>query len=107
MLLCMLTDSLMLVVPLLAASMFFLELTIAPMYAVPMDMSREFAGVGSSFIIMGVALAGIISPVVFGWLIDLTGSWNVPFASGVAILLFGALVVCFLRPDRPFVAPGR
>jgi MFS family permease len=102
---CLLIHELSTVVALLAASMFFLELTIAPMYAVPMDISREYAGLGSAYIIMGVAIAGIISPVVFGWLIDLTGNWNVPFATGIVILLIGAAVVGGLRPDVPLKLP--
>jgi MFS family permease len=103
---CLFIDNLSIVVALLAAAMFFLELTIAPMYAVPMDISKEYAGLGSAYIIMGVAIAGIISPVVFGWLIDLTGNWNVPFATGVVILLTGAAVVGVLRPDVPLRVPA-
>ena len=103
---CLFIKDLTTVVALLAASMFFLELTIAPMYAVPMDISKEYAGLGSAYIIMGVAIAGIISPVVFGWLIDLTGNWNVPFATGVVILVIGAAVVGVLRPDVPLVIPA-
>lgn len=99
-------DDLRIVVPLLAGAMFFLELTIAPMYAIPMDVSKEYAGLGSAYVIMGVGLAGIISPVVFGWLIDLTGNWNVPFATGVAILLVGAAAVPLLRPDLPLLIPS-
>jgi MFS family permease len=99
----MFLNDLRVVVPLLAGAMFFLELTIAPMYAIPMDVTKEYAGLGSAFVIMGVAIAGIISPVVFGWLIDRTGNWNVPFATGVGILLLGALAVGLLRPDVPFV----
>jgi MFS family permease len=101
----MFLDDLRVVVPLLAGAMFFLELTIAPMYAIPMDISKEYAGLGSAYVIMGVGLSGIVSPVVFGWLIDLTGNWNVPFASGVGILLGGALAVVLLRPDLPLVIP--
>jgi MFS family permease len=103
---CLFVSDLNIVVALLALSMFFLELTIAPMYAVPMDISKEYAGLGSAYIIMGVAIAGIVSPVVFGWLIDLTGNWNVPFATGVVILLIGAAVVGVLRPDVPLVVSG-
>lgn len=104
---CLFIKDLTTVVTLLAASMFFLELTIAPMYAIPMDMSKEYAGLGSAYIIIGVAIAGIVSPVVFGWLIDLTGNWNIPFATGVVILLVGAGVVGVLRPDLPLVIPAR
>jgi MFS family permease len=99
-------NDLRIVVPLLAGAMFFLELTIAPMYAIPMDVSKEYAGLGSAYVIMGVGLAGIVSPVVFGWLIDLTGNWNVPFATGVAILLVGAAAVPLLRPDLPLLIPS-
>jgi MFS family permease len=99
-------NDLRIVVPLLAAAMFFLELTIAPMYAIPMDISKDYAGLGSAYVIMGVGLAGIVSPVVFGWLIDLTGNWNVPFATGVAILLMGAAAVPLLRPDLPLLIPS-
>ncbi|MGK3945846.1 hypothetical protein ABK046_46815, partial [Streptomyces caeruleatus] len=83
--------------------MFFLEMTIAPMYAIPMDISKDYAGLGSAYVIMGVGISGVVSPVVFGWLIDLTGNWNIPFASGIAILLAGALAVVLLRPDVPLV----
>ena len=103
---CLFIQDLATVVALLAASMFFLELTIAPMYAIPMDISQEYAGLGSAYIIMGVAIAGIVSPIVFGWLIDLTGNWNIPFATGVVILLVGAAVVGVLRPDLPLVIPA-
>ena len=102
---CLFIKDLTAIVALLAASMFFLELTIAPMYAIPMDITKEYAGLGSAYIIMGVAIAGIVSPVVFGWLIDLTGNWNIPFATGVVILLVGAAVVGVLRPDVRLVVP--
>jgi MFS family permease len=102
---CLFIKDLATVVALLAASMFFLELTIAPMYAIPMDITKEYAGLGSAYIIMGVAIAGIVSPVVFGWLIDLTGNWNIPFATGVVILLIGTVVVSALRPDLRLVVP--
>lgn len=102
---CLWVKDLTTIVILLTAAMFFLELTIAPMYAIPMDISNEFAGLGSAYIIMGVAISGIISPVVFGWLIDRTGNWNIPFATGIAILLTGAAVVGALRPDVPLVIP--
>lgn len=96
----MFTDNLYVIVPLLAFAMFFLELTIAPMYAIPMDISKEFAGLGSAYVILGVGLSGIISPVVFGWLIDRTGNWNIPFATGVVVLLSGSIGVVWLRPDK-------
>jgi MFS family permease len=101
----MLTGNLYAVVPMLAGAMFCLELTIAPVYAVAMDMTKEYAGLASCYVIIGVGLSGIVSPVVFGWLIDRTGNWNVPFAGAVAILLGGALAVVWVRPDKKLIIP--
>jgi len=53
----------------------------------------------------GFGVAGIISPVVFGYLIDVTGSWTLPFAGSVALLLLGAVLAFRMRPDRPFESP--
>jgi MFS family permease len=89
----------------LAIAMFCLELTIAPMFAVPMDISIDFAGLGSAFVVFGVAVAGIASPILFGWLIDATGNWNLPFTTAVGVLVIGAAASFLVRPDRPFVPP--
>jgi nitrate/nitrite transporter NarK len=47
------------------------------------------------------AVAGIISPVVFGWILTRTGSWTAPFAVSVGLLLFAVAVTWWIRPDRP------
>jgi nitrate/nitrite transporter NarK len=47
------------------------------------------------------AVAGILSPVAFGWLLDRTGSWTTPFAFSVGLLLFAIVVTWWIRPDRP------
>jgi cyanate permease len=52
----------------------------------------------------GFGLAGIISPFLFGYLIDRTGSWTLPFASAICFLLLGAGLAFRMRPDRPFEA---
>ena len=49
----------------------------------------------------GFGLAGIISPFVFGYLIDRTGSWTLPFVGSVCILLLGAGLAFRMRHDRP------
>jgi cyanate permease len=50
----------------------------------------------------GFGLAGIISPFVFGYLIDRTGSWTWPFAGPICLLLLGAGLAFLMHPDRPF-----
>ena len=50
----------------------------------------------------GGGLAGIISPFVFGYLIDFTGSWTLPFAGSLCLLLLGAGLAFRMRRDRSF-----
>jgi len=51
---------------------------------------------------VGSPLAAIISPLVFGYLIDKTGNWNFPFVGSIAILLFGSVVAFWMKPGEEF-----
>jgi len=89
----------------LAAAFFFVELIVAPIWAVPMDIAPKYAGSASGMMNFGFGVAGIISPFVFGYLIDRTGSWTLPFAGSICLLLLGAGLAFRMHPDRPF-EPG-
>ncbi len=89
----------------LAAAFFFVELIVAPIWAVPMDIAPKYAGSASGMMNFGFGVAGIISPFVFGYLIDRTGSWTLPFAGSVGLLLLGAVLAFFMHADRPFEKP--
>jgi cyanate permease len=39
---------------------------------------------------------------VFGYLIDKTGSWTLPFAGSIGLLLLGAGLAFRMHPERPF-----
>jgi MFS family permease len=84
----------------LSGAFFMLELTIGPIWAVPMDVAPEYTGTASGMLNTGAALATIISPVVFGTVIDLTGNWNLPFVGSAVFLLIGAVMALKMRPDR-------
>jgi MFS family permease len=86
----------------LAAAFFFVELVVAPIWAVPMDIAPKYSGSASGMMNFGFGLAGIISPLVFGFLIDRTGSWTLPFAGSICLLLLGAGLAFRMHPDRPF-----
>jgi nitrate/nitrite transporter NarK len=86
----------------LSLAFFFAELIVAPIWAVPMDMTRSYAGSASGMMNFGFAVAGIVSPSSFGYLVDRTGSWVVPFIGSVVLLLLGAVLAARLRPDRAF-----
>ena len=90
----------------LSAAFFFAELIVAPIWAVPMDIAPEFSGTASGFMNFGFGLAGMISPVVFGYIIDRTGRWDYPFVASLGFLLLGAFLALFMRPDDRFDVTG-
>jgi nitrate/nitrite transporter NarK len=87
----------------LSLAFFFAELIVGPIWAVPMDVAPRYAGTASGMMNFGFGLAGIISPLFFGVLIDITGTWTAPLAISVALLLLGAVLTVRLRPDLPFI----
>lgn len=84
----------------LAAALFFLELTVAPVFSVPIDVAPEFAGVATGFVSTAAGLAAVISPFTFGYIIDATGSYTLPFLTSIAVMLIGIVVSFWMRPDR-------
>lgn len=86
----------------LSGGFFFAEMTIAPMWAIPMDIAPKFAGTASGMMNTGSALAAIVSPVVSGYLIDRFGSWRLPFICDVLLMAAGLALTFRMRPDQSF-----
>lgn len=86
----------------LSIAFFFAELIVAPLWSVPMDIAPNHAGSASGIMNFGFGVAGLVSPSSFGYLVDRTGSWVIPFTGSVILLAVGALVAIRLRPDLPF-----
>jgi len=91
------TSSALGAVGLLAAAFFFLELTNAVLWTLPLDIAGQFAGTAGGMMNTGFGVAGMISPVVFGVLIERTGRYELPLFISAALLLVGAL--CSLSID--------
>lgn len=94
----------------LSLAFFFSEFTIGPMWAIPMDIAPRFAGSASGLMNTGSALAAIISPLVFGYVIDKTGNWELPFLGNIVLLLLGAVLAFRMKPEQaldptPVAAP--
>jgi MFS family permease len=87
---------------LLSAGFFCLELVIGPIWAVPMDIAPQYAGTASGLMNFGSAVAAIVSPLVFGLVVDLTGNWTLPFIGSVALLVLGAALAFTMHPERRF-----
>ncbi|MGO4812274.1 MFS transporter [Cupriavidus sp. 2MCAB6] len=91
------TQSPLTAVMLLAASFFFLELTNAVLWSLPLDIAGKFAGTAGGMMNTGFGVAGMISPALFGFLIQKTGSYELPFLISAGFL--GLAAICSLRID--------
>jgi MFS family permease len=84
----------------LAFSFFFLELTNAQLWAIPMDVAPTWSGVASGMMNTGFAVAGIVSPIVIGALVDATGGFAIPFGISIGILVAAAILAGVMRPKK-------
>jgi MFS family permease len=82
-------------------ALFFLGFAIAPLWTATMDIAPNYAGSSSALMNAAGAVAGILSPVAFGWMLDRTGSWTTPFAVSIGLLLLAIVMTHRIRPDRP------
>ena len=86
----------------LSAGFFFAEITIGPMWAIPMDIAPKYSGTAAGLMNTGSAFAAIVSPLVAGFVIDATGNWYLPFLMSIALLALGAVSCFFMHPELPF-----
>jgi MFS transporter, ACS family, glucarate transporter len=98
----MFTHNLYLSMACLASGFFFAEMTIGPMWSIPMDIAPEYSGTASGIMNTGSALAAIISPVLSGFLIDKFGNWELPFVGSMALMAVGVVLAFRMQPESKF-----
>lgn len=84
----------------LAMAFFLLELTNPVLWSMPMDMAPNHAGTAGGLMNTGFGVAGIVSPLIFGYLIDVTGQWVVSFGLSALLLLVGGLASMLIDPTK-------
>ena len=88
----------------LSGAFFFLELSVGPIWAIPMDVAPLHAGTASGIMNTGSAIAGIVSPLAFGVISQLSGSYSLPFLGSIGLLFVGAVLAWTSLPSyRPRV----
>jgi cyanate permease len=45
----------------------------------------------------------VISPLAFGIITDVTGSYSMPFVLSIALMGVGIVLAFWIRPDKPLV----
>ncbi len=86
----------------LSGGFFFSELVIGPIWSVPMDIAPQYSGTAAGLMNSGSALAAIVSPLLAGYLIDVTGNWYLPFLLTMVLLAIGAASAFLMHPEQPF-----
>jgi sugar phosphate permease len=98
------THDLRIIAVCLGAALFCAEIVIGPMWSIPMDITAKHSGTASGIMNTGSAIAGILSPLAFGFIIDRTGNWQLPFIGSLGFLLLGAALTFTMRPEVAFSA---
>jgi MFS family permease len=88
-------------------ALFFLGCAISPIWTATMDIAPAYPGSASALMNAAGAVAGILSPLLFGWILERTGSWTAPFSVSLGLLLLGAVLTIWFRPDRPLGSAPR
>jgi len=84
----------------LGLAFFCSELADSPLWVVGTEVSREHSATSSACTFTGMALAGAVSPIVVGLLLDVShGRWVVAFAASIVVLLLGPLFTLWIKLD--------
>ena len=98
-----LTDSGYMAVFYLACSLFGLEMAVGVYWAVCLDVGHEYAGTVSGMMNSIGNIGSAASPLVFGAILEYTGSWVYPFLVASALLVIGALLWLKVDPELSVV----
>ena len=92
----------------LGLAFFFLELTNAQLWSIPMDVAPTWSGVASGMMNTGFAISGVVSALVGGVLIEWTTGFGWVFGVSILVLVAATFVAGFMHPQRvdPVAAPG-
>lgn len=90
----------------LTAAFFFLECANANLWSIAMDLGGNYySGTVSGIMNTGFGVAGMISPVVFGMIVDWSGSWVVPFIVSTSLLAAGSIAIATVNPAQSIIPP--
>lgn len=89
----------------LALGYFMIELADSSIWMLGMEVLPSHTATSTATVNTGFALAGAVSPLVVGWLLDVTGgSWSDVFMVSILVLLLGPVAACLPAPARSAAA---
>jgi ACS family glucarate transporter-like MFS transporter len=94
-------DSINLAVACLAIAVFGADMTLAPSWAVCVDIGRRYAGTVSGTMNMAGNLGSFVTSLAFAYLLAWTGTHHVFFYVAAGLNLLAAMLWLFIRPQQP------
>ncbi len=96
----LITDDLTVTAVALGTAFFLSELSDSPLWLVGSEIAPRHAGSASALVFAGMAIAGAISPIVVGKLLDVSGGdWSLAFIASIVVLLLGPVFAMMIRLD--------
>ena len=90
----------MIAVAMLAFCFFFNQMTEGTYWATSIAIGGEYAGAAGGVMNTGANLMGVANALLVPWFADVFG-WTVALASGAGFALLGAILLLFVRADKP------
>lgn len=94
------TPPLVVTVITLALAFFFLELTNAQLWSIPMDVAPTWSGVASGMMNTGFAISGVLSALAGGALIAWTSGFGWIFGVSIVILIATTVLAAIMKPKQ-------
>ena len=90
----------------LCFAFFCSEIADSPLWVIGSEIAPEHSATSSALTFAGMALAGAISPVVVGYLLDASnGNWLVAFGASMVVMVLGPMFAMRIRLEEPPVEP--
>ena len=91
----------------LSFAFFCSELADSPLWVIGTEVSKEHSATSAACTFFGMAVAGAVSPIVTGYLLDITGgNWMVAFGASIIVLLLGPILAMQIKLDEDAPEPG-
>ncbi len=97
------TDSQYLSVFLLACALFGLEMTVGVFGATCLDIGHDYAGTVSATMNSIGSIGSAMTPLIFGYIVQRTGSWVYPFMIASGILVIEVFLWTKINPEMSLV----
>ena len=100
-------ESPMVAVALITICVSFVGLNFAPFWALPVDISPRNAGLVSGLMNTSGNIAGVLAPLITGYVVSTTGSWIYALMIAIGCSLVGVIIAAALISAKPIQSTAK